>query len=108
GDAGLLLRSRIGAAEAEDHVGVLGERGPGLLAVDDPLVALALSLGLERGEVGTGAGLRKALAPPVVDIGNARQIFLLLLLIAEGVDHGADHADAEGERRRRRIGLQLL
>jgi len=41
-------------------------------------VALALGLGLQRGEVGAGARLRKALAPPVVDIGDARQIMLLL------------------------------
>src|SRR3954466_9318048 len=108
GDAHLLLGGRIGAAEAEDHVGVLGERGPGLLAVDDPLVALALGLGLERGEVGAGAGLGEALAPPIVDIGDAGQKPLLLLFFAEGVDHGTDHADAEGERLRRRIGLQLF
>src|SRR5262249_27715504 len=35
GNAGLLLRRGIGAAEAEDHVGVLGERRPGLLAFAD-------------------------------------------------------------------------
>src|SRR5205085_9902490 len=46
--------------------------------------------------------------PPVVDIGDARQVMLLLLFIAEGIDHGTDHADAEGERRRRRIHLQFL
>src|SRR5207237_2426173 len=80
----------------------------GLLAVDDVLVALALGLGLERGEVRSRAGLRKALAPPVVDIGDARQILLLLLLVAEGVDDGADHADAEGERRRSWMHLQLF
>src|SRR5277367_2748599 len=87
---------------------MLRQRGPGLLAVDDVFVALALGLGLQRGEVGAGAGLGKALAPPVVDIGDARQILLLLLLIAEGVDDRAYHADAEGERRRRRRHLQLL
>src|SRR6201999_1396101 len=79
-----------------------------LLAVDDVLVALALGLGLERSEVRTRTRLRKSLAPPVVDIGDARQILLLLLLIAERVDHRADHADAEGERRRRRMHLQLF
>src|SRR5205085_6890427 len=108
GNAGLLLRRGIGAAEAKDHIGVLRKRGPGLLAVDDVLVALALGLGLERGEIGAGARLGKALAPPVVDIGDARQVMLLLLFIAEGVDYGTDHADAKGERRRRRIHLQFL
>src|SRR3954466_13052024 len=33
---------------------------------------------------------------------------LLLRLIAEGVDHRSDHADAERQRRRRRMHLQLL
>src|SRR6478735_5714481 len=40
--------------------------------------------------------------------GYARQILLLLRLVAEGVDDRADHADAEGERRRRRMHLQLF
>ena len=108
GDAHLLLGRRIGTAQAEDHVGILRERGPGLLAVDDVFVTLALGLGLERSEVGAGTGLGEALAPPIVDIGNARQVLLLLLLVAEGIDDRADHADAEGERRRRRIHLQLF
>src|SRR6185312_15027508 len=86
----------------------LGQRGPGLLAVDDVLVALALGLGLERSEVRSRAGLRKALAPPVVDTGDARQILLLLFLVAEGVDHRPDHADAESERRRCGMHLQLF
>src|SRR5258708_31416749 len=39
----------------EDHVGVLRQRRPGLLAVDDVFVALALGLGFQRGEVRSGA-----------------------------------------------------
>ena len=46
----------------ENPVGILRQRGPGFLAVDDVVVALAHGLGLERGKVGAGAGLRKALA----------------------------------------------
>ena len=38
-------------------------RGPDLLAVDLPVVALVLQLGLQRGEVGAGVGLGVALAP---------------------------------------------
>ena len=41
-------------------------RGPDLLAVDQPVVALVLALGLQRGEVGAGARLGKALAPAQV------------------------------------------
>ena len=94
--------------KAEDPVGVLAERGPGLLAVDDVVVAVALRRGLERGEVGAGAGLGEALAPPVVEIGDARQEAALLLLRAEGDDHRPDHADAERQRRGRRRLLHLV
>src|SRR5204863_3718699 len=86
----------------EDHVGVLCQRGPGLLAIDDIFVALPLSLGLQRSEIGARTRLGEALAPPVVDIGDARQIILFLRFIAEGVDHRSYHADAKRQRRRRR------
>ena len=59
------------------------ERGPGLLAVDDVVVAVAHGRGLQRREIGAGAGLREALAPPVVERRHARQEALLLLLGAE-------------------------
>ena len=39
------LRAAVGAHQAEDHVGMLAQRGPGLLAVDDVVVALALGAG---------------------------------------------------------------
>ena len=82
-------------------------RGPDLLAVDDVIVALALGRGLQRRKVGAGARLGKALAPPVVDIGGARQKPLLLLLRAELDQHRADHRDIERVdlRRRRRLVL---
>ncbi len=62
------LTLRVGAHQAEDQVGVLRQRRPGLLAVDDVVVAVALGRGLERGEVGARARLGEALAPPIVDI----------------------------------------
>ena len=108
GDALLLLRVRVGADQQEDPVGVLRQRGPGLLAVDDVVVALAHRARLEAGEVGAGAGLGEALAPPVVEVGHARQEALLLLLRAEGDDDRAAHVGVEGERLRRRRLLQLL
>src|SRR5690606_38590100 len=43
-----LSRGEVGAHEAEDPVGILGERRPGLLAVDDVVVALAYRPRLER------------------------------------------------------------
>ena len=59
----------IGADQEEAPVGELGQGGPGLLAVDQ-VVLLAVvavirsALGLQRGEVGAGARLGIALAPP--------------------------------------------
>ena len=82
----LLLRRRVGADQAEDPVGVLAQRGPGLLAVDDPVVAVADGGGAQRGEVGAGVGLGEALAPPDVEVRRLRQEALLLLLGAEGGD----------------------
>jgi hypothetical protein len=79
GDAGLRLAFGAGAHQAEDPVAVLGQRGPGLLAVDDVLVALALGAGLERGEVGARTGFAVALAPPDFAAGDAGQEALLLL-----------------------------
>ena len=73
GNAFLLLHGGVGAGEDENPVGILGERRPGLLAVDHPFAALALGGRLQSGEIGAGARLRKALAPPIVDIGDARQ-----------------------------------
>ena len=107
-DAELLLGRGVRAAEAEDPVGVLRQRGPGLLAVDDVVVALAHRRGLEAGEVGAGAGLGEALAPPVVQRRHARQEALLLLLGAEGDHHRAAHRHVEGQRLRHAVVLQLL
>src|SRR4029450_8031676 len=89
-------------------MGVLRGRGAGLLAVDEVVVAVALGRSLERGEIASRARFREALAPPVVEIGDARQGALLLRLGAEGVDHRTDHVDAEAERLRLRSLLHLL
>ena len=46
GDAGVLRRVGLGAAQAEHEVGALRVAGPDLLAVDHPLVAVELRPGL--------------------------------------------------------------
>jgi hypothetical protein len=104
----LLLGRLIGARQAEHPVRILRERRPGLLAVDDILIALASRRGLERSEVGARARLGKALAPPVVEIGDAREVATLLRLAAEGDDDRSHHVDAEWERIRRRRLLQFF
>jgi hypothetical protein len=64
GDALVLGSVGVGAGEEEHVVGELGLRGPHLLAVDHPLVAVEHGGGLEAGEVGAAVGLAEALAPP--------------------------------------------
>ena len=83
-------------------------RGPNLLAVDDVMIAIAPCRGLQRGEVRPRARLGKALAPPVVDVGGARQKTSLLLFGAELDQHRADHRDVERGDLRRRRQLVLL
>ena len=74
GDAGLLLGCvGIGAYQQEDPVGVLAERGPGLLAVDDVVVAVAHRRRAQRREVGPGLGFGEPLAPPDVEVGRGGQ-----------------------------------
>ena len=51
GNAALGARAVIGADQAEHAVGVLRQRGPGLLAVDHVLAAVALGAGRQRGQV---------------------------------------------------------
>ena len=94
--------------QAEAPIGHVRGRGPDLLAVDDVFVADPLCRGLERGEVGAGAGLGKALTPPIVEIGGARQEALFLLLGAELHQHRADHRDVEALHVRRRRELVLF
>src|SRR5690606_14552822 len=101
GDAALLLGFRVGTHQTEDHVGVLAQSGPGLLTVDDVVVAIAHGAGLQRGEVGTGAWLGVALAPPVLTGQDAWQVLLLLCFGTELDDHRSDHGDAEGNGARR-------
>ena len=104
----LLLRLGVGADEVEDPVAVLAERGPGLLAVDDVLVAVADRCAAQPGEVGAGVGLGEALRPPDVEVGGLGQERLLLLLGAVGGDDRADHGGVEGQRQRDAGALHLL
>ncbi len=98
-DAGLRLGVGIGADQEEAPVGVLTERRPRLLAVDDvvflAVLGHALGAGLQGGEVGAGTRLGIALAPPDLAVTDIGQELGFLLLGPEGVDHGRQHRDAE-------------
>src|SRR5690606_35995653 len=81
-------------------VGVLAVGGPGLLAVDEEVIALVLGGGAERGEVGAGVGLGVALTPRDRANDDAREEALLLLVGAEADDERTDHVEAEGRELR--------
>ncbi|MCY1409471.1 hypothetical protein D9M71_248220 [compost metagenome] len=108
GNAALLLGLRIGAHQAEDPVGVVGVGGPDLLAVHHVVVAVTHRAGLQRRQVGAGARLGIALAPPVLAAEDARQEARLLLRSAELDDHRRHHLHAEGNHTRRTGGSALL
>ena len=100
-DAFLALAGRaIGAHEAEDPVGVMRERGPDLLAIDDVVLAMTHGAHVERSEIAARAGLRVALAPEVVAVIDTRQEPLFLRLAAKAQQHRPAHREAERHQRR--------
>ena len=98
----MLRRGGVGADEADAPVGLLGHRGPHLLAVEQPAAVDAGAGGGEGGEVGAGLGLAEELAPR--DLAEQRRAHPALLLLgrAVGDDGGSSpradlqvrHADA--------------
>ena len=107
GDAVLLLRLLARAHQAEDPVGMVGERGPDLLAVDDIVPAVAHRAGPERGEVRPGARFGIALAPDALAGEDLRQVLGLLRFGPEGHQHRPHHAEPEAGKpgRARQPGL---
>src|SRR5205085_2161722 len=99
--AGLLLCALVGADQGIHLVGVRRAAGPDLVAVDDPLVALEARFGARTGEVGTGVGFGKALAPAVLAAQYLRQVLRALRVGAEQDQRGADvhHALRRDHRR---------
>ena len=75
---GVLGHVRVGAHDEQAPAGDVGQGGPHLLAVDDPLVAVAHALGRQAGEVGAGAGLGEQLAPDLLAGEQRAQVPLLL------------------------------
>ena len=109
GNAFLLLgRFRIGAHQQEDPIGVLRERGPGFLPIDDIMIAFPHRARFQRGKVRPSPGFRKALAKPKIKIGKLRQEELLLFFRTESDQHRAQHIAVEAKRNWRRRALQFF
>src|SRR5579864_122946 len=102
----------VRAHETEDPVGPLCKRRPDLLAVDDiERIAVprdALGACLQRSQIGTGAGLRIALTPPVLHRHDARQKIVTLRRCAEFLQHRPDHRQTERHLARRTRGEAFL
>src|SRR5262249_2286075 len=84
-----------GAHQAEDHVGILTQRVPCLLPVDDVVLTAPLGPRLERRQVRSRAGFRVALTPPILAGEDTRQVILLLPGAAERDDDASHHVHAE-------------
>ena len=95
------LRRRVRTAEEESPIRVLRQRGPGLLAIQNIMVAVANRCRLEACKVRTCAWLGIALAPPHFAGPNAWQVTSLLLFIAECVDNWRNHRHTEWQRHQR-------
>ena len=82
----------IGAHEDDAEPREVRERRPHLLAVDDPLVAVAHGARAETGDVGAGSRLAEHLAPDLFAGEQWPQVALLLRIGAVGHDRRRAHA----------------
>ena len=104
----LVLRHvRIGAHHQDAEVGILRAGGPDLLAVDDPVVAVAARRGSQRGEVGAARRARGELAP---DLFAARELGQKRVFSPRSPRHERrrGHALADAEHAARQVVLRLF
>ncbi|PAV68232.1 hypothetical protein WR25_00225 [Diploscapter pachys] len=94
----MLLRL-VGADEREAFVGPLAARRPGLLPVDEIMVALVLGEGLQAREIGAGAGFGIALTPAHLAARDGGDMLLLLGLGAIFEERRAEHHHAHAADR---------
>ena len=90
----------VGGRPGDDlaDVGVVGARRPHLLAVEDPLVAVAHRPRLDAGQVGAGRRLGEQLAGDDVAPVQRRQVPVPDVLDGVGQDRRRHHAEADAER----------
>ena len=98
GDALVLGHLGIGAGQQHAQVGLLAVGGPDLLAVDDPLVAVAHRPGLEPGQVRSGRRFREQLAPRLPSGDDGPDVAVDLLLGPVGGDGRGRQQQAETVR----------
>ncbi len=89
----------VGIGAGDDHavIALVGQGGPHLLAVDDPFVTVEFGLGLQAGDVGSGAGLGEHLAPHRLAGDVVGEESLLLLVGAVLGEHRHAHAVGDDE-----------
>ena len=86
----------LGAGEQDAEAGPVGVGRPHLAAADDPLVAVGLGPGGERGQVRAGVRLAEELAPDLLAGQHGHEVPLLLRLGAGVEERRARPADADG------------
>src|SRR5207248_839386 len=88
----------IGAGDENSVVRVMGPRCPDFLAVDDPVIAVALGAGAQARDVGAAGRLGKQLAPDLLAGGDLRQVTSFVSFAAIGHHGRPAHAFADLER----------
>jgi len=87
---------------------MLSQCSPGFLTVDNIVVTIANSTGLQRGQIRTCLRFRVALTPPIRAIQNAGKKMILLGLAAKLHKHWRQHGEPKRDRPRRMSKTQLL
>ena len=95
---------RVGPGDQDAVAGDVRARGPNLLTVHHPLVAVTFGPGLQPCQVGAGPGLGEQLAPDLTRY-DPRQEAGLLLRGGVGDDGGAGQVLGDSGRRRSHSGI---
>ena len=98
GHPGVLRCIPVGTGDEDRHVGMVGRRVPHLLAVDDPLIAVAYGGRLQARQIRAGAGLAEQLAPRQLAGQRASEKRVLQLVRRMVVDRRCGQADTAAER----------
>ena len=110
GEAGVLGHVGIGAGDDDAVVAVVRARGPHLLAVDHPTLAVPLGPRADAGHVGARRRLGEQLAPHFLAV--QRRLDVALEMLGRGIGHhgGDAHAqpDVEEAQRHQVVRLFLL